>query len=81
MLIGIYFISELPNRILFLAILYNQDEGQITLNLRLNFLDIEKYLVPNHFVFSAVEPNGGFRNIFEGHMFAVDALYFNKKFK
>ena len=47
----------------------------------LNFLDIEKYLVPNHFVFSAVEPNGGFRNIFEGHMFAVDALYFNKKFK
>ena len=46
----------------------------------LNFSDVEKYLIPNHFAFSALEPNGGFRNIFEGHMFAVDALYFNKKF-
>ena len=35
----------------------------------LSFSDIEKYLIPNNFVFSALEPNGGFRNLFEGHMF------------
>ena len=46
----------------------------------LSFSDIEKYLIPNNFVFSALEPNGGFRNLFEGHMFAIDAIYFNKKF-
>ena len=47
----------------------------------LNFSDVEKYLIPNNFILSGLEPNGGFRNMFEGHMFAIDALYFNKNFK
>tara|TARA_A100001011_G_scaffold18357_1_gene18878 strand:- start:650 stop:1429 length:780 start_codon:yes stop_codon:yes gene_type:complete len=41
----------------------------------LNFSDIEKYLIPHDYRLTALNHHGGFRNIYEGHMFVVDVLY------
>ena len=42
----------------------------------LSFYDIEKYLIKNNFRLIALEPLN-FKNLFEGYMFCVDALYLN----
>jgi len=41
----------------------------------LNFSDIEKYLIPHNYRLAGLIHHGGFRNIYEGHMFVVDVLY------
>ncbi len=46
----------------------------------LNFIDIEKYLIPNNFRFCGYSKNGSFNNLFEGHTFFADLLYLNKKY-
>ena len=45
---------------------------------RLNFYDIEKYIIKHNFRLIAIEPLN-FSNLLEGYMFCVDAIYFNEK--
>lgn len=45
---------------------------------RLNFYDIEKYIIKHNFRLLAIEPLN-FSNLLEGYMFCVDAIYFNEK--
>ena len=42
----------------------------------LSFYDIEKYLIKNNFRLIALEPMN-FKNLLEGYMFSVDAIYIN----
>ena len=42
----------------------------------LSFYDIEKYLIKNSFRLIALEPMN-FKNLLEGYMFSVDAIYLN----
>ena len=46
----------------------------------LSFSDIEKYLLPNQFRFSAIRTSN--ENLFEGLVFFADVMYINtKKYK
>ena len=42
----------------------------------LTFSDVEKYLIPNNFRFSAITIANS--NLFEGLVFFADVIYFNK---
>lgn len=45
---------------------------------RLNFYDVEKYILKHNFRLLAIEPLN-FSNLLEGYMFCVDAIYLNEK--
>ena len=45
---------------------------------RLNFYDIEKYIIKHNFRLIAIEPLN-FSNLLEGYMFSADVIYFNEK--
>ncbi|HEX2879588.1 MAG TPA: hypothetical protein VHO25_08620, partial [Polyangiaceae bacterium] len=43
----------------------------------LSFYDIEKHLIKNSYRLVGIQ-NLGFQNLFEGYMFAINALYVNQ---